>query len=93
MTQHVDKTFSAEHVAIDDNEYLRCQFIDCTWEYAGGKFSLVNCGMRGTFSLSLQGSAANALRLMQLIASDAGGRDYIIRMLDPQNTDGNTSST
>ena len=90
--KHVRQVFDGAVVDLDGNEFVDCQFVNCTLAFAGNSYSLVRCGIDGTFSLRLAGHAANTLMLLQMLSSTQGGKDYIIGMLDARNVELGTGS-
>lgn len=59
------RTFKDETVALDDNTFEACRFINCKLEYSGGKPSpMINCELeRSNFAFS--DKAANTINFMR----------------------------
>lgn len=67
--RYQDKTFTAERIIIDGNEYVDCTFVDCTICYSGGTMSVEHCKFDSTVQLSLSGAAEDTARFLRSFMS------------------------
>jgi hypothetical protein len=75
------KTFTAEPIVVDDNEYLDCTFEDCSFRYSGGKMDLQRCNITGSLNLALAGAAENTARFLRLFMGNEAGRLAVASVL------------
>jgi hypothetical protein len=63
--QAENKTFQTERVPIDNHQYGKCVFEDCTFVYSGGPFGFSECELKGSCRLVVTGAARRALDCLQ----------------------------
>lgn len=58
------KTFSAEHVPLDGNEFVHCHFLRCTLVYSGGPPPTLDGCSFGTPTFKFVGTAGDTLAFL-----------------------------
>lgn len=79
MTKNIDNVYENLTVKLDNDEFLRCTFINCRMEYSGsGPLSLVECSFVNT-QWAFTGPAKNTLRFMRAVyhGTGEGGKKMI----------------
>ncbi len=61
MPTYIEQHFENQKLALDNNEYERCTFKNCTFTYSGGAHFRIDDGSMDGCRLELGGSAANTL--------------------------------
>src|SRR5262249_11844635 len=54
------QTFETERVHVDNHQYGKCRFVNCTFVYSGGPFGFHECEVEGDFYLALTGARRSA---------------------------------
>jgi hypothetical protein len=57
-----DQTFEGKRIAVDNHQYGRCRFFNCTFVYSCGPFGFSECEVEGDLYLALAGSAERSLQ-------------------------------
>lgn len=67
MTFH-EHTFENETVNLDSNEFVGCEFIDCTLTYAGGEVArMAHCSFNVMPPIIFTGCAWNTLNVLRAL--------------------------
>ena len=73
MFKNIAKVYENITVKLDDNEFLRCKFLNCRLEYSGsGRMSMVECSFVNT-QWAFTGPAKNTLQFMRAVYHGTGG--------------------
>jgi len=70
MARFEDQTFVNEKIIVDNNEYVKCKFVDCTFVYEGGKLNIMesNIKCRPDFPLlELKGCARRTIEFLTVM--------------------------
>jgi len=82
MARFENKTFTDEKIIVDDNEYMKCQFVNCTFVYGGGNYSIIDCNFSNSPEspfLELRHSADRTVHFLSVIHKyeSARNREFI----------------
>ena len=77
MTTHRGGKYENQVVALDDNLFEDCEFVECRLVYSGtGTVGLNGCNLRNC-SFQFEGAAGNAVAFLNAIAGDPGLRNAL----------------
>lgn len=57
------QTFETKRIHVDNHQYGKCRFVNCTFVYSGGPFGFHECELEGSFYLALTGAAHRSSEL------------------------------
>jgi|SRR5215469_1848616 len=73
MARWESRDYRNVNIEVDNNEYVRCSFKDCTFTYMGGPFAFIECEITlspdKTLNLSIGDAAQRTIQFFQLLAS------------------------
>ena len=72
MERFKDKTFENKKIFVDNNEYNKCEFVDCTFVYEGGNCNIMDSTMRNRPDsplLELKGCAKKTIDFLTFMCS------------------------
>jgi len=67
-----DQTFFGQHFVIDDKQFVRCTFRDCTFEYRGGATVMQDCVFTTPSAITFKEAASSVARLIRQVSQQIG---------------------
>jgi hypothetical protein len=84
MTQYSDENFEGAQVELDGNQYVRCNFNNCTMVYRGGEIPVLqHCNFKGE-NWRFEDAAERTLILLQNFSRAGSGFEALVRGCFPE---------